>query len=778
MSNWTPIRQAFGSGFLEMVDPRKIERHDICQPRVNGTDPVVVAEYASDMRAYDEAYQDSNIIGWQKFLRIACVKTAEGAYILYSGFHRLAAMLEVGYETIEVYYVDGTLQDAVMLSKGENANNGIRRTNADKAHVVQSCLLDSELNKWSNEQIAEWCGVAPKTVKNHEDRLCKLQEKQGKDYQRPAVRLYLKADGSIGEKDTSEIGKRDPAGCRKALKKQLTAQGNLDDVDATELAKTYNLTTAQVEKLRDEVWESELARARKRWEKSYTKVRTAWMNDEALSKNVKWETFTAVAMERVDMSLSAETFTEADSRIKSCTDYKLLQSEADSFITLGFHIRTPAFWVSDLLPKSAEETEKEAAAAAAKLIAETEVIDVLKAHYQERQSWEGVSIDALRDTYDIAPARIYTLMKEVREASYPVCSAEAELTESELRDKINPAISKWKAARKGTGVSYASKTMFIAATKQFHNLPKGTDTDVHLLDKLLKLLTSPQPIDTFDQLIKQQCDGKSVHSEPSDKEHIHNLLDEIEDKVNGITQKESVRDPSDTYPSADDANDSDAIETALVAWKEKREYLPHLSAATKEMVIDAAKRYYQLEKNDDIDAAKVLGLLSSDALTFKGFVEQAIEGVNIFAAPREGDPVHLTQFHVSYYRRDPGEIEAVSCHTYASPQLNDIPMSQVPIPLKEWLKRFVSDVKGLTPAADMGIDPDEVSLSDLDIDFEAVINTLQSLLEQLGQPRDMKWTSDGEMLDYFLEMKTIPTCREMVYLMLDFVVTLLMERES
>ena len=69
--------------------------------------------------------------------------------------------------------------------------------------------------------------------------------------------------------------------------------------------------------------------------------------------------------------------------------------------------------------------EKEAAAAKAKLQAETEVRDVLKAHYQERQSWERVSIDALMDTYDIAPARIYTLMKEVREASDKPTETEA-----------------------------------------------------------------------------------------------------------------------------------------------------------------------------------------------------------------------------------------------------------------------------------------------------------------------------------------------------------------
>lgn len=204
--NWTPIQTGWSGGYFETIDPQQILQYQECQPRVNGLDPNVVAEYAMDMRNYDEA--EKGIPGWQKFPHICCVKTRDDRHILVSGFHRLDAIFRVGYERIEVYCIDGTRQDAILLSKGENANNGVRRTNADKEYIVRSCLLDAELRKWSNEQIAEWCGVAPNTVKNHEDRLCIIQREKGEAYDRPVIRLFMKKDGTVGEKDTSEIGNR------------------------------------------------------------------------------------------------------------------------------------------------------------------------------------------------------------------------------------------------------------------------------------------------------------------------------------------------------------------------------------------------------------------------------------------------------------------------------------------------------------------------------------------------------------------------------------------
>lgn len=207
--NWKPTNIDWRGGEHVHISPELIEQHEECQPRMNGINKDVVQEYANDMREYDEVYRDRDIEGWQKFDRLYCIKTEDERYILVSGFHRLAAINEVGYKEIQVYYKKGTFQDAVVLSKKENANNGIRRSNADKEHVVLSCLLDPELRKWSNEHIAEWCGVAPNTVKNHENRLSANCRDEGKPYERPAVRFYMKKDGTVGQKDTTKIGKRE-----------------------------------------------------------------------------------------------------------------------------------------------------------------------------------------------------------------------------------------------------------------------------------------------------------------------------------------------------------------------------------------------------------------------------------------------------------------------------------------------------------------------------------------------------------------------------------------
>lgn len=218
--NWIPILQPEKFSIQPDIDPQSILVNPECQPRKDGTDDVRVAEYALEMGS-------DNPFGWGKFPRIRCVKDENGFFYLYSGFHRLEAMLRNKYETIEIEYVDGTYSDAVMLSKCENADHGVRRTNADKEYVVMSCLQDTELRRWSNEQIAKWCAVDPKTVANYEARLSGNSRDDGEPYTRPAVRLFLKKDGTIGEKDTSEIGKRNGNQSEATDENQLTLDADI-----------------------------------------------------------------------------------------------------------------------------------------------------------------------------------------------------------------------------------------------------------------------------------------------------------------------------------------------------------------------------------------------------------------------------------------------------------------------------------------------------------------------------------------------------------------------
>ena len=198
--NWKPVHP--GTGKYTKTDPKSIIVLGECQPRVGGIDEQLVEEYASDLRGYDEHSPGK---GWQKFPHIECIDD-NGDFILYSGNHRLKAMLDVGYSEVEIYLVKGTRQDAIVLSKGENALNGKRRSNADKAHVVRSCLLDDELKLWSNRQIAEWCGVAHPTVASQEKSLENFTSENGETYQRPTRRKRLDRYGEIEWIETNKIG--------------------------------------------------------------------------------------------------------------------------------------------------------------------------------------------------------------------------------------------------------------------------------------------------------------------------------------------------------------------------------------------------------------------------------------------------------------------------------------------------------------------------------------------------------------------------------------------
>ena len=228
MSNWKPIEIGIGRWQFETIKPSEVVTLAECQPRVDGTDDTLVAEYAADMQAYDAEYTeyDPKIYGWQKFPRLECVHVSDVGYILFSGFHRLAAIRSNDYTEIEVAFVEGTRQDAILLSKNVNADNGKRRTNADKAHVVKSCLLDDELKLWSDRQIAKWCGVAPNSVKNHESALRKLHSA----YERPTRRKRLSNIGQIEWIDTAGIG--NGTSIKKAKQEQTESERLAMQLDA------------------------------------------------------------------------------------------------------------------------------------------------------------------------------------------------------------------------------------------------------------------------------------------------------------------------------------------------------------------------------------------------------------------------------------------------------------------------------------------------------------------------------------------------------------------
>lgn len=97
-------------------------------------------------------------------------------YWLADGFHRYHAHRRAGSKTVPVSLHKGTQRDAILYSLGANATHGLRRTNQDKRHAVETALMDSEWTKWSNLKIAEICAVSESLVRTMRDAIFVLNE--------------------------------------------------------------------------------------------------------------------------------------------------------------------------------------------------------------------------------------------------------------------------------------------------------------------------------------------------------------------------------------------------------------------------------------------------------------------------------------------------------------------------------------------------------------------------------------------------------------------------
>lgn len=120
-------------------------------------------------------------------------------YWLADGFHRLEAHKRLGLVEIAADVKQGTRRDAILYSVKANAVHGLRRTNEDKRRAVTLLLEDEEWRQWSDNRIAQQCGVSQPTVTTVRKAIFKTFE----DAPRKAER-----NGKTYTIDTTNIGKR------------------------------------------------------------------------------------------------------------------------------------------------------------------------------------------------------------------------------------------------------------------------------------------------------------------------------------------------------------------------------------------------------------------------------------------------------------------------------------------------------------------------------------------------------------------------------------------
>jgi len=126
---------------------------------------------------------------------------------LADGFHRYFAARKTGREDIQAEVRRGLRRDAILHSVGANSVHGLRRSLGDKRKAVTLLLADDEWGAWSDQRVADQCGVSRQYVNRIRNSLATVASEQ--------TRRYVNKHGTTGTMNTRRIGqssKRRPDG--------------------------------------------------------------------------------------------------------------------------------------------------------------------------------------------------------------------------------------------------------------------------------------------------------------------------------------------------------------------------------------------------------------------------------------------------------------------------------------------------------------------------------------------------------------------------------------
>jgi len=163
-------------------------------------DPTTIDDYARDMKN-GAIFPPMVVFAEQGSQR----------YILADGFHRKAGYEKAGIEEVEVQLEVGGMLEALRFALAANAQNGLRRSNADKVHAVQMALKDPELSQLSLREIGELCRVSHELVRNIKQEqngtkpAKKVSTVDSKENGDDAVAPTLREPQSQGEVDLAEL---------------------------------------------------------------------------------------------------------------------------------------------------------------------------------------------------------------------------------------------------------------------------------------------------------------------------------------------------------------------------------------------------------------------------------------------------------------------------------------------------------------------------------------------------------------------------------------------
>jgi len=126
------------------------------------------------------------------------------SYWLADGFHRLQAASRCDQAAIEVDIRQGTLAEAQWYSYSVNQSHGMRRSNEDKRRAVEAALSHPFAGRYSDNEIANHCGVHRNTILTYRNHLAQNV------HDTPTQRIVTR-NGTTYTMNTANIGQSTPA---------------------------------------------------------------------------------------------------------------------------------------------------------------------------------------------------------------------------------------------------------------------------------------------------------------------------------------------------------------------------------------------------------------------------------------------------------------------------------------------------------------------------------------------------------------------------------------
>ena len=122
-------------GVLETLPIHDIAINDHLQVRKKLKDTVI------------QQYRSTYLTNTSAMPPVKVVRTEEGALLLVDGWHRMAALKDLGWPYVDAEVIEGTFQDAVVAASQANLTHGLSLTKEEKLQAFKVYMREKQYQK-------------------------------------------------------------------------------------------------------------------------------------------------------------------------------------------------------------------------------------------------------------------------------------------------------------------------------------------------------------------------------------------------------------------------------------------------------------------------------------------------------------------------------------------------------------------------------------------------------------------------------------------------------